>query len=82
MIIFYKEIKRRDEECEHCHKLGTRYKVVRWVEEGKWSFVAGVNIAPAYYCSMSCMREEEGGKQYVRVRENTVKEINGLGYSA
>ena len=82
MIVFYKEVKRQNEECEHCHKQGVRYKVARWVEAGQWSFVAGVNIAPTYYCSMDCMKEEDKVERYVRVRENTVEEINGLGYPA
>jgi len=28
------------------------------------------------------MMEEEGGEKYIKVRENTVEEINRLGYPA
>lgn len=82
MIVFYKEVRKRNEECEHCHKLGTRYKVVRWVYPEGYSFVAGKNISPTYYCSKSCMKAEEEAKEYVKVKLNTIDEINSLGYSA
>jgi hypothetical protein len=82
MIVFYKEVRKSNEECEHCHKQGVRYKVVRWVYPEGHSFVAGRNVSPSYYCSKNCMMEEEGGEKYIKVRENTVEEINRLGYPA
>jgi poly(3-hydroxyalkanoate) synthetase len=82
MVVFYKKINKKNEECECCHKQGARYKVVRWVKPGEWSFVAGVNIAPSYYCSKDCMKTVESAEEYVKVKENTINEINSLGYSA
>ncbi|MFA7019453.1 MAG: hypothetical protein WC239_10770 [Sphaerochaetaceae bacterium] len=82
MIVFYKEVKRQNEECEHCHKQGVRYKVVRWVYPEGHSFVAGRNVSPSYYCSKNCMMEEEKEERYVKVRENSIAEINALGYQA
>ncbi len=63
MVVFYKKINKKNEECECCHKQGARYKVVRWVKPGEWSFVAGVNIAPSYYCSKDCMKTVESAKR-------------------
>jgi len=44
--------------------------------------VAGRNMDATYYCSMDCMREREMADETVRVRRNTIEEINALGYWA
>ena len=82
MYLFYKRINRKYEECENCGKTGSRVMVVRWVEPNEYSYVAGHNACPAFYCSLQCAKENEGEGEFIQVRENTISEINGLGYPA
>lgn len=82
MYIFYKRVNRRNEECENCGKPGVRIMIVRWVYPGVGSYVAGININPTFYCSLQCARENEDGGKFVQVKENTIDEINELGYIA
>jgi len=82
MYLFYKRINRKYEECENCGKTGSRVMVVRWVEPGAYSYVAGHNAKPAFYCSLKCAREYEEGGEFIQVKYNTINEINMLGYPA
>ena len=81
MNIFYKRVNQRHQKCENCGKEGVKIALVRWVDD-KGSYVASHNIDPEFYCSIECAREHEGGGNFIRVRRNTIEEINALGYRA
>lgn len=82
MYIYYKRINHRRDYCEHCGRQGTKVQVVRWVVPGVASYVAGHNIKPIEYCSIKCAKAEEDPAKWVRVRKNTIEEINKMGYPA
>uniref|UniRef100_A0A7C5V5X4 Uncharacterized protein n=1 Tax=Caldicellulosiruptor owensensis TaxID=55205 RepID=A0A7C5V5X4_9FIRM len=84
-VVFYKKIS-SNRCCDNCGKEKSNYKVVRvvdWDKSGNGlSYVAGHNMSASYYCSMRCLREREIADETVKVRRNTIEEINALGYWA
>jgi hypothetical protein len=80
-LVFYKRVNRKYLYCDNCGKQGVKYDVVRVVENGL-AYVADYNIDHSYYCSMECLKEAERGDKNIRVKENSIKEINSMGYPA
>jgi len=81
ITVFYKRVNWKYVDCSGCGKTGVKYVVVRVVTD-KWSYVAGHNMDARYYCSMECMKRGERGDEYIRVKKNTIAEINAMGYRA
>ena len=80
-IVYYKRVNRKYLNCDNCGKGGVKYDVVRVVESGL-TYVADYNMEHSYYCSMKCLKESERGDKNIRVKKNTIKEINAIGYPA
>jgi len=83
-IVYYKATNRPQHYCERCGRRGVRTVAVRWVSTLPYlSWVAGHNVDEAVYCSVACLRQgEENPDLVVRVRYNTIEEINAMGLPA
>jgi|GEM_PF-2132411 len=79
-VVFYKRVN-KEQECEICGRQPAKILVVRIWEDGL-SYVAGYNMLEDHFCSLRCAKEGYPNAEFVHVRENTIEEINRLGYMA